>query len=98
MSHLELRPASDHQQRVLQAACALFLYVSWVHWPRRSFAVSREFAAFRRQGVVLAGAMVVLSGLGFLLGIPVLIMWIIYWVKIAGFSAKIADPGAFNTP
>ncbi|MDQ7996142.1 MAG: TetR/AcrR family transcriptional regulator [Luteibacter sp.] len=25
MSHLESRPASDHQQRVLQAACALFL-------------------------------------------------------------------------
>jgi hypothetical protein len=37
-----------------------------------------------------------IPGLAFLLGIPVLIMWIIYWVKIAGFSAKIADPGAVN--
>lgn len=40
----------------------------------------------------------IVPGLSFLLGIPVLILWIIYWVKIAGFSAKIADPGAFNTP
>ena len=44
------------------------------------------------------GAACLIPGLGFLLGIPVLIMWIIYWVKIAGFSAKIADPGAINTP
>ena len=45
-------------------------------------------------GLVWAGlsAACLVPGLGFLLGIPVLIMWIIYWVKIAGFSAKIADP------
>jgi len=44
------------------------------------------------------GAACLIPGLSFLLGIPVLIMWIIYWVKIAGFSAKIADPGAVNRP
>lgn len=49
-------------------------------------------------GLVWAGlgAACLIPGLGFLLGIPVLVMWIIYWVKIAGFSAKIADPGAGN--
>ena len=35
------------------------------------------------------GAACLIPGLGFLLGIPVLILWIIYWVKIAGFSAKL---------
>ena len=37
-------------------------------------------------------------GLNLLLGIPALIMWIIYWVKIAGFSGMIADPGMVNRP
>ncbi len=50
-------------------------------------------------GLVWSGlsAACLIPGLGFLLGIPVLIMWIIYWVKVAGFSAKIADP-AFTNP
>jgi hypothetical protein len=45
-------------------------------------------------GLIWAGltAACLIPGLGFLLGIPVLVMWIIYWVKIAGFSAKIAGP------
>jgi hypothetical protein len=30
-------------------------------------------------------------GLGFLLFIPVFVLWIIYWVKIAGFSAKLGE-------
>ena len=49
-------------------------------------------------GLVWAGlsAACLVPGLGFLLGIPVLIMWIIYWVKISGFSGMIADPGAAN--
>lgn len=49
-------------------------------------------------GLVWAGlsAACLVPGLGFLLGIPVLIMWIIYWVKIAGFSGMIADPGFKN--
>lgn len=38
------------------------------------------------------GAACLFPGLAVLLGIPVLIMWIIYWVKIAGFSAKIEGP------
>ena len=50
-------------------------------------------------GLVWAGlsAACLIPGLSFLLGIPVLILWIIYWVKIAGFSGKIADPGPANT-
>jgi hypothetical protein len=50
------------------AACALFGYVSWVHWPWRSLATPDEFAAYRRQGLVLGAGMVLLSGTGFLLG------------------------------
>ena len=50
------------------AACGLFGYVSWVHWPWRSLAAPDEFAAYRRQGLVLAAGMVILSGTGFLLG------------------------------
>ena len=42
--------------------------MSWVHWPWRSVAAPHEFAAYRRQGIVLAAAMVILSGTGFLLG------------------------------
>ena len=44
------------------------------------------------------GAACLVPGLNFLLGIPALIMWIIYWVKIAGFSGMIADPGMVNRP
>jgi hypothetical protein len=45
-------------------------------------------------GLIWAGltAACLIPGMGFLLGIPALVMWIIYWVKIAGFSAKIAGP------
>lgn len=50
------------------AACVLFIYVSWVHWPRRALALPVEYTGFRRQGVVLAGGMVLLTGIGFLLG------------------------------
>jgi len=49
-------------------ACGLFAYVSWVHWPWRSFATPREFRAYRREGIVLAAAMVILAGAGFALG------------------------------
>jgi len=37
-----------------------------------------------------------IPGLSFLLGIPVLVLWIIYWVKIAGFSAKLAETAPAN--
>jgi hypothetical protein len=50
------------------AACGLFTYVSWVHWPWRSLAAPHEFARYRREGIVLASGMVLLSGTGFALG------------------------------
>ncbi|QDU20687.1 hypothetical protein [Urbifossiella limnaea] len=50
------------------AAVGLFVYVSYVHWPWRSMAAPDESARYRREGQRLAGAMVALSGLGFLLG------------------------------
>lgn len=49
-------------------ACGLFTYVSWVHWPWRSFAAPAEFAGYRRHGQRLALAMVALAGTGFALG------------------------------
>ena len=50
------------------AALAVFAYVSWVHWPWRSLAAPHEFAAYRRSGILLAAAMVLLAGTGFFLG------------------------------
>lgn len=50
------------------AAAGLFVYVSYVHWPWRSLAAPAELARYRREGQWLAGAMVLLSGTGFLLG------------------------------
>jgi hypothetical protein len=50
------------------AACGLFAYVSWVHWPWRAFAAPDEFRAYRRQGIRLAAGMVLLSAAGFALG------------------------------
>lgn len=49
-------------------ACGLFTYVSWIHWPWRSLAAPHEFATYRRQGIYLAGGMVLLAAVGFLLG------------------------------
>lgn len=50
------------------AACGLFTYVSWVHWPWRSFAAPEESPRYRREGQALAAGMVVLAGTGFALG------------------------------
>jgi hypothetical protein len=50
------------------AAAGLFVYVSYVHWPWRSCAAPEESARYRREGQRLAGAMVLLSGTGFVLG------------------------------
>ena len=49
-------------------------------------------------GLVWAGlwAACHLPGLNILLCVPAFILWIIYWVKIAGFSGMIADPGMVN--
>ena len=50
------------------AAAGLFFYVSYVHWPWRCCAAPEESVRYRREGQRLAGAMVVLSGAGFVLG------------------------------
>lgn len=50
------------------AACVLFTYVSWVHWPWRACATPEEFAQHRKQGQQLAYGMVILAGTGFALG------------------------------
>ena len=47
---------------------ALFAYVSWVFWPRRVFAVGAELPRIRRQGLVLALAMIGIAGAGMVLG------------------------------
>lgn len=56
--------------------------------------IPHEAEPGKTMGLIWAGltAACVIPGLGFLLGIPVLVIWIIYWVKIAGFSAKLAGP------
>jgi hypothetical protein len=50
------------------AACALFTYVSWVHWQWQTLAAPGEFTHYRRQGQRLAYGMVALAGTGFVLG------------------------------
>ena len=50
------------------AACTLFTYVSWVHWPWRALAAPEEFTKYRREGQRLAYGMVALAGVGFALG------------------------------
>ena len=49
-------------------AFALFVYISWVFWPRRVFAVGNELPRVRRQGLVLALTMIAIAGLGMVLG------------------------------
>ena len=50
------------------AACGLFWYVSFVHWPWRSLAVPAEFPRYQRQAFRLACGMIALAGGGFVLG------------------------------
>ena len=62
------------------AACGLFTYVSWVHWPWRALAAPEEFARYRRDGQLLAYGMVILAGTGFALGqaaraLPLVTTW-----------------------
>jgi putative copper export protein len=49
-------------------AFAIFIYISWVFWPRRVFATPDEFPGFRRRGFVLSIAMLSVVGLSFVLG------------------------------
>jgi hypothetical protein len=54
---------------LLLVATGIFWYVSWRHWPRRVFATAAERPALQRQLRVLAGAMLVLAGAAFALGV-----------------------------
>jgi len=56
--------------------------------------IPHEAEPGKTMGLVWAGvtAACLIPGLNVLLGIPALILWIMYWVKIAGFSGKIAGP------
>jgi Flp pilus assembly protein TadB len=54
---------------LLLAASTIFWYVSWRHWPRRVFATSAELPALQRRLVVLAGAMLALTSVAFVLGV-----------------------------
>ena len=72
---LKWNPATDGRLGLMAAkvgvwllACGLFAYVSWVHWPWRGLAAPEEFRAYRRSGQLLAGALVLLAGTGFVLG------------------------------
>jgi hypothetical protein len=49
-------------------AFAVFVYISWVFWPRRVFATPEEWPAVRRQGLVLSLTMIGIAGLGMVLG------------------------------
>lgn len=49
-------------------AFALFVYISWVFWPRRVFAVAGEWLSVRRQGLILSLVMIVIAGFGIVLG------------------------------
>ncbi len=49
------------------AATAVFLHVSWRHWPARVFALPEERPDFRRRLLVSARAIWLLVGAGFVL-------------------------------
>jgi hypothetical protein len=49
-------------------AAALFAYISWVFWPRRVFSDAVQWPAVRRQGAVLAFAMIGIAAIGLVLG------------------------------
>jgi hypothetical protein len=50
------------------AAFAVFVYISWVYWPRRLFATEAERRLLRRQGVALSLLMIAFAGAGLVLG------------------------------
>lgn len=53
------------------AAGAIFWYVSWRHWPARVFAVVEELPAFQHRLRVLAGIMLLLVGMAFVVALSV---------------------------
>lgn len=53
---------------VWSAASAVFVYISWVYWPRRVFTPEAGYRAVRRQGLALSLVMIAFAGLGMLLG------------------------------
>jgi hypothetical protein len=53
------------------AAAAVFVNVSWRHWPSRVFALPDELAGFRRRLRIQAWAMLGLVGLAFIVTLSV---------------------------
>ena len=49
-------------------AFAIFIYISWVYWPKRVFIDESTRKRLGKQGFALAFVMIVLSGSGLLLG------------------------------
>ncbi len=50
------------------AAFAVFVYLSWVYWPRRLFATEAERLLLRRQVVALSLLMIAFAGAALVLG------------------------------
>lgn len=57
------------------AATAVFVHVSWRHWPARVFALREERAGFRRRLLMSARAIWVLVGTGFVLALVASVGW-----------------------
>lgn len=49
-------------------AFCVFVYISWVYWPRRLFATESEYPAIRRQGLALSLVMIGFAAVGLVLG------------------------------
>ncbi len=50
-------------------AAGLFMYVSWVLWPKRTFATAEELPAIKRHFFRVGAVMVITNGLNMALGI-----------------------------
>jgi hypothetical protein len=50
-------------------AAGLFVYVSWVLWPRRTFATAKELPAIKRHFFRVGAVMVIANAINMLLGI-----------------------------
>jgi hypothetical protein len=59
---------------------------------RRGMAEEPQPGRSLGMAVAILGVISIVPILGFVTGIAALVCWILYWIKIAGFSAKIAQP------
>lgn len=55
----------------LAGASALFVHVSWRHWPARAFALPQELPRYHRQLRILAWTMLALVGSAFMVALSV---------------------------